>query len=77
MIILKDSFMFFLLADSQHSFRAKSNTLKSALIYLIIIGKDLVTGEDLNNVRSIMGLSPVKNASDTEAILEMIEILRD
>jgi hypothetical protein len=63
--------------NSQHTFRVKSNTLKSALIYLIIIGKDLVTGEDLNNVRPILGLSPVKNTSDTQAILETIEILRD
>jgi hypothetical protein len=63
--------------NSQHSFRVKSNTLKSALIYLIIIGKDLVTGEDLNNVRPLLNLSLVRNATDTEAILEMIEILRD
>jgi hypothetical protein len=63
--------------SSQHSFRAKSNTLKSALIYLIMIGKDLVTGDDLNKIRPLLGLSPVKNVSDTEAILEMIEILRD
>lgn len=63
--------------NSQHTFRVKSNTLKSALIYNIIIGKDLVTGEDLNKVRPLLGLSPVKDAIDTEAILEMIEILRD
>lgn len=63
--------------NSQHTFRVKSNTLKSALIYNIIIGKDLVTGDDLNKVRPLLGLSPVKNAIDTEAILEMIEILRD
>jgi hypothetical protein len=58
------------------SFRVKSNTLKSALFYIIIIGKDLITGEDLNKVRPLLGLSPVKNAIETEAILEMIEILR-
>jgi hypothetical protein len=63
--------------NSQHTFRVKSNTLKSALIYNIIIGKDLVTGYDLNKVRPLLGLSPVKDAIDTEAILEMIEILRD
>jgi hypothetical protein len=63
--------------NSQHSFRVKSNTLKSALIYLIIIGKDLVTGEYLNYVRPLLNLSPVRNATDTEAILEMIEILRN
>jgi len=62
--------------NSQHTFRVKSNTLKSALIYLILIGKDLVTGDDLNVVRPVLGLSPVKNSIDTEAILEMIEILR-
>jgi hypothetical protein len=63
--------------NSQYTFRVKSNTLKSALIYNIIIGKDLVTGYDLNKVRPLLGLSPVKDAIDTEAILEMIEILRD
>lgn len=62
--------------NSQHTFRIKSNTLKSALIYNIIIGKDLVTRDDLNKVRPLLGLSPVKNAIDIEAILEMIEILR-
>lgn len=63
--------------NSQFTFRVKSNTLKSALIYNIMIGKDLVTGDDLNKVRPLLGLSPVKDAIDTEAILEMIEILRD
>ncbi len=63
--------------NSPHTFRVKSNTLKSALIYIIIIGKYLVTGDDLNKVRPFLGLSPVKNAIDTEAILEMIDILRD
>jgi hypothetical protein len=63
--------------NSRYTFRVKSNTLKSALIYNIIIGKDLVTGDDLNKVRPLLGLSPVKDAIDTEAILEMIEILRD
>jgi len=62
--------------NSQHTFRVKSNTLKSALVYTIIIGKDLVTGADLNKVRPLLGLSPVKDAIDSEAILEMIEILR-
>jgi hypothetical protein len=63
--------------NSRYTFRVKSNTLKTALIYIIIIGKDLVTGDDLNKVRPLLGLSPVKDAIDTEAILEMIEILRD
>jgi hypothetical protein len=63
--------------NSPHTFRVKANTLKSALIYIILVGKDLVTSDDLNKVRPILNLSPVKNAIDTEAILEMIEILRD
>jgi hypothetical protein len=61
---------------SQHTLRAKSNTLKSAVLYLILIGKDLVTGDDLNKVRPLLGLSPVKDSIDSEAITEMIEILR-
>jgi hypothetical protein len=62
--------------NSQHTFRVKANTLKSALIYVIIIGKDLITGNDLNKVRPLLGLSPVRESIDTQAILEMIEILR-
>jgi hypothetical protein len=62
--------------NSPHTFRIKSNTLKSALLYYILIGKDLVTGDDLNKVRPLLGLSPVKDSVDTEAITEMIEILR-
>ena len=67
---------FFPARSSPHSFRVKSNTLKSALLYLILIGKDFISGDDLNKVRPLLGLSPVKDSVDTEAILEMIEILR-
>jgi hypothetical protein len=62
---------------SMHSFRVKSNTLKSALLYCILIGKDFITGDDLNRVRPLLGLSPVKDPLDAEAITEMIEILRE
>jgi hypothetical protein len=62
--------------SSQHTFRVKANTLKSALLYFIIIGKDFITGEDLNKVRILLGLSPINDTVDTEAITEMIEILR-
>jgi len=62
---------------SCYSFRVKSNTLKSALLYYIKVGKDYVTGDDLNIVRPLLGLSPVRDAVDTEAIVEMIEILRN
>jgi hypothetical protein len=62
--------------NSRYTFRVKGNTLKSALIYLILIGKDMITGEDLNKVRPYLGLSPVKDAIEAEAIVEMIEILR-
>lgn len=61
---------------SPHSFRVKANTLKSAILYIICIGKDYVNEEDLNLARAVAGLSPVKNVIDTEAITEMIEILR-
>lgn len=62
---------------SRYSFRVKSNTLKSALLYYIKVGKDFVTGEDLNSVRPLIGLSPVRDAADSEAIVEMIEIIRN
>jgi hypothetical protein len=63
--------------SSPHSFRVKANTLKSALLYIILIGKDYVTEDDLNTARALAGLSPVKEVSDAEAVTEMIEILRN
>ncbi len=62
--------------SSPHSFRVKANTLKSAILYIIIFGKDYVSDEDLNAARALMGLSPVKEVADAEAVTEMIEILR-
>ncbi len=61
---------------SPHSFRVKANTLKSAILYIITFGKDYVTEEDLNFARAMVNLSPVKEVAETEAIAEMIEILR-
>jgi len=58
------------------SFRVKANTLKSAILYIIYIGKDYITSEDLNRSRKLSGLSPVKSPAEAEAITEMIEILR-
>ena len=61
---------------SKYTFRVKSNTIKSALLYYILIGKDYITGEDLNRVRPLLGLSPIRDPMDAEAITEMIEIIR-
>ncbi|MBA4321695.1 MAG: hypothetical protein C0408_02645 [Odoribacter sp.] len=60
---------------SPHSFRVKANTLKSAILYILCIGKYPVTEEDLNQARALAGLSPVKDMVDSEAINEMIMIL--
>jgi len=62
---------------SQHSFRIKANTLKSAVMYLVLIGKDYITEDDLNKARALVGLSPIREVADTEAVIEMIEILRE
>jgi hypothetical protein len=67
---------FFPARSSPHSFRVKANTLKSAILYLILIGKDYVNAGDLNYAREMAGLSPVRDTLETEAITEMIEILR-
>ena len=61
---------------SPHSFRIKANTLRSAILYQVFIGKDFISEENLNTARAIGGLSPVKDVMDAEAITEMIEILR-
>jgi hypothetical protein len=62
--------------SSPHSFRIKANTLKSAILYIIIFGKDYVSEDDLNAARALAGLSPVREVADAEAVTEMIEILR-
>jgi hypothetical protein len=62
--------------NSLHSFRAKANTLKSAILYYILIGKDYITKDDLNRTRILLDLSPIKDPAENEAITEMIEILR-
>lgn len=62
--------------QSPHTFRIKANTLKSAILYYIIIGKDFISRRDLNQARSLLGLSPVRDPAEAEAITEMIEILR-
>ncbi|HOO98646.1 MAG TPA: hypothetical protein PLV06_03800 [Bacteroidales bacterium] len=61
---------------SPFSFRVKANTLKSAMLYYILVGRDYITGRDLNRVRSLIGLPPVKNTLEAEAITKMIEVLR-
>ena len=63
--------------SSPFTFRIKANTLKSAILYLVMIGKDYISGEDLNKARALMGLSPVREVADSEAVTEMIEILRN
>ncbi|NLA48925.1 MAG: hypothetical protein GX876_05615 [Bacteroidales bacterium] len=60
-----------------HTFRVKANTLKSALLYLVLIGRDYISAEDLNRARLPAGLSAVKSIEDARAISEMIEMLRD
>jgi hypothetical protein len=62
--------------SSPHTFRAKANTLKSAVLYLSLEGKDFISENDLNRVRALAGLSPVKDIAETKAISELIEILR-
>lgn len=63
--------------SSSHSFRIKANSLKSAILYIIIFGKDFISDDDLNAARALAGLSPVKEAADAEAVTEMIEIMRE
>jgi hypothetical protein len=61
---------------SQHTFRIKANTLKSAILYQVFAGKDYISADDLNRVRALVSLSPVNEVADTEAITEMVELLR-
>jgi hypothetical protein len=59
-----------------HTFRVKANTLKSAILYIILSGKDYVSEDEINNVRAFAGLSPVKEITESEAIFRIIEMLR-
>jgi hypothetical protein len=68
---------FFPARYSPQAFRVKANTLKSAILYVIFIGKDFITEEDVNTARAMAGLSPVKDIYDSEAISEMIEMIRN
>lgn len=61
---------------SPHSKRIKANTLKTALLYHILIGKDFISRDNLNKARKFLGLSPVKTASDADAITTLIDTLR-
>jgi hypothetical protein len=63
--------------NSKYAIRVKSNTLKSAMLYLIYIDRDYITEKDLNKARAIYGLPPVKNMDAAQSINEMIEILRN
>jgi hypothetical protein len=63
--------------NSQQTFRIKANTLKSAILFNIISGKDFITPDEINTIRTILNLSPIKESADIEAITEMIEILRN
>lgn len=67
---------FFPARSGPYTFRVKANTLKSAVLYLILTGKDFINAADLNEARALMGLSPVRDTAEAEAITEMIEILR-
>ncbi|HBE42256.1 MAG TPA: hypothetical protein DDW27_13810 [Bacteroidales bacterium] len=62
--------------SSPFTFRIKANTLKSAILYQVFAGKDYVSEDDLNKVRALAGLSPIREIADVEAITEMIEMLR-
>ena len=62
---------------SPHTFRVKANTLKSAIAYLVVIGKDFITESDLNRTRMMIDLSPVREVAETESITEMIDIIRN
>ena len=62
--------------SAPHTYRVKANTLKSAILYLVLIGKDYISDDDLNKARALAGLSPVNEVTDAEAITQMIEILR-
>jgi len=62
--------------NSPLTIRAKGNTLKSAILYNLLIAKNFISGDDLNKVRAILHLSPIKSSVNTESITKMIEILR-
>ncbi len=61
---------------SPHSLRIKANTLKSAILYQVFVGRDFISEEGLNVARAIGNLSPVKDVFEANAITGMIEILR-
>ena len=63
--------------NSQLTFRIKANTLKSAILFNIHSGKDFISTDEINMIRTLLNLSPIKESADMEAITEMTEILRN
>lgn len=63
--------------SSNYTLRIKANTLKSAILYILFIGKDYISEEGLNSARSMMGLSPVRDVDEAESISRIIEMLRN
>lgn len=63
--------------NGPYTIRVKANTLKSAILYIILAGNDYITENVLNEARSVARLSPIREIAETEAITGMIEILRN
>jgi hypothetical protein len=62
--------------NSPHSFRIKANTLKTAVCFCIITPTCQITEESVNIAREMVGLSPVNDIIDAEAVKEMIDIIK-
>lgn len=63
--------------NNQFSVRTKGNTLKTAILYNLMIAKNFISVDDLNNVRAILKLSPIKSSVNTESITKLIELIRN
>jgi hypothetical protein len=65
---------------SPHTFRVKAAALKTALAWWIARQHHLLTGDllkDLNDLRSGLGLSPLRNVAESSHILEIMSLLED
>ncbi|NLR62145.1 hypothetical protein HGH93_28900 [Chitinophaga polysaccharea] len=64
---------------SPHTFRVKATALKTALAYRVAERHRLLTGnllQDLNALRKELQLSPLRSATESSHIMEIIDLLK-
>lgn len=62
--------------NDEYTFRSRGNSLKTAILYHILYDKGDILLCDLNAVRKMLSLSPVRNTESASGILADIRLLQ-